>query len=481
MHFLTNLLAAQIDPIGTDGAYLAVIPEEIDWYPLKTPDYLLSPVLVIIILLIGYSHQKKKIQENPAYKYYLSGLAAKIFSAIAFILVFKFYYSGGDTLDYLMGSIATSKVMVKNFSFYLSILFNTTDWMTQIWFFFDPQTGYPEQYMWRGDETRFVIAISTIPCTLGLRSFIPTTILVAAFSYLGVWKLYLFFTDFFPHLQKQMAIAVLFFPSLLFWGSGVMKDTYTFAAAGWVVYNIYMIFFKKQKIPINILLALFNIIIILSIKPYIFVALFPGIVVWGLFERVKRIKSKVLAGLAMPVMIIAGFGITMVVFSSLESSMGTYGNLDSSIQKAQSVQQDLSRTEQYGENSYNIGTIDGTTSGMLKVAPAAIIAGMFRPFLWEAKNPVMLISGLENFILLTLTLYLLFKLKFFRFFQYLFSDPILLFSILFTIFFMFAVGMATANFGALVRYKIPALPFLVASVFIMLDKYKVYKKEQEAE
>jgi len=278
-----------------------------------------------------------------------------------------------------------------------------------------------------------------------------------------------------------MAIAVLFFPSLLFWGSGVMKDTYTFAAAGWVVYNIYMIFFKKQKIPINILLALFNIIIILSIKPYIFVALFPGIVVWGLFERVKRIKSKVLAGLAMPVMIIAGFGITMVVFSSLESSMGTYGNLDSSIQKAQSVQQDLSRTEQYGENSYNIGTIDGTTSGMLKVAPAAIIAGMFRPFLWEAKNPVMLISGLENFILLTLTLYLLFKLKFFRFFQYLFSDPILLFSILFTIFFMFAVGMATANFGALVRYKIPALPFLVASVFIMLDKYKVYKKEQEAE
>jgi hypothetical protein len=41
---------------------------------------------------------------------------------------------------------------------------------------------------------------------------------------------------------------------------------------------------------------------------------------------------------------------------------------------------------------------------------------------------------------------------------------------------MFSVGLASANFGALVRYKIPALPFLVAMVFIMLDKYTNYKK-----
>lgn len=91
----------------------------------------------------------------------------------------------------------------------------------------------------------------------------------------------------------------------------------------------------------------------------------------------------------------------------------------------------------------------------------------------------MLISGLENFILLLLTIFLLFKLKFVRFFQFIFSDPILIFSLLFTVFFMFAVGMASANFGALVRYKIPAMPFFVASMFIILHKYNVYKKERE--
>jgi len=48
-------------------------------------------------------------------------------------------------------------------------------------------------------------------------------------------------------------------------------------------------------------------------------------------------------------MIIIGFGITMFVFSSLESEMGRYGNVDSAVKQAQTIQQDLSRSEQYGK------------------------------------------------------------------------------------------------------------------------------------
>ena len=169
----------------------------------------------------------------------------------------------------------------------------------------------------------------------------------------------------------------------------------------------------------------------------------------------------------------------MLGLTLLKGQLGEYGSMETAVKKAQTVQQDLLREEQYGSNSYNIGKIDGTFGGMLKVAPMAIIAGMYRPFIWEARNPVMLISGLENFILLLLTIFLLFKLKFVRFFQFIFSDPILIFSLLFTVFFMFAVGMASANFGALVRYKIPAMPFFVASMFIILHKYNVYKKERD--
>jgi hypothetical protein len=32
--------------------------------------------------------------------------------------------------------------------------------------------------------------------------------------------------------------------------------------------------------------------------------------------------------------------------------------------------------------------------------------------------------------------------------------------------FSFSVGLSTANFGALVRYKIPAVPFFLAGMFV---------------
>jgi hypothetical protein len=456
--------------------FLYVLPPEVfEEVKYTLPDFVATPFYFLIILIFGYFHQKKMVEEKPIYRYYLAGLAAKLILGFVFLLIFTEYYGYGDTCDYLYGSISVSKLLFKEPSHYFSILFSQTEWNNS-WSFFDADTGWPAYFMWKDPNTRFVISFSSIFSTLGMRAFIPTTILVSAFSYLGVWKLFLFFTDFYPHLAKRMAVAVLFLPSVLFWGSGVMKDTYTFASSAWLVYNIYMVFFKKEKIKTNILLGILNVIIIVSVKPYVFIALFPGIIIWAMFKRIKEIKNKVLASLIMPLMIMIGFGITMLVFSSLQSQMGKYGNIDSAVKQAQTIQEDLLRSEQYGSNSYNIGKIDGSFSGMIKIAPLAIIAGMYRPYIWEAKNPVMILSGIENFLMLALTLFLLFRLKVIRFFQFIFSDPVLIFSLLFTIFFMFAVGMATANFGALVRYKIPAMPFFVASAFIMLDKYKVFKE-----
>ncbi len=448
-------------------------------------DFLYTPILIIFILLIGYNVKKRKEQENPVYKYYFAGLCVKIFASIIFLLIYTEYYGYGDTIDYLKGSYAMSGLFLSNTGHYITTILGNKAYATTIenwrttFGYFDIHTTWPPHFMWKDSNCRTVINLTSILNLAGLRALMPTTILLAALSYLGVWKLFLFFTNFYPQLAKRLAIAVLFMPSIAFWGSGVMKDTYTFAASAWLVYNILMIFVKKRKLALNIILAIINAYIIIKIKPYIFVALLPGIIIWIFFNPIARIKNKVLAMTLVPGIIIFSVAIIILVFTSLSGQLGKYNSIDSTIEKAKITQEDLTRTEQYGSNSYNVGKIDGTFTGMLKVAPAAIIAGMYRPFLWEARNPVMLISGLENFFLLIITIYLLIRLKFFRFFQFVFSDPILIFSFLYVIIFMFSVGLASANFGALVRYKIPALPFLVAIVFIMLDKYNAYKKINE--
>ena len=53
---------------------------------------------------------------------------------------------------------------------------------------------------------------------------------------------------------------------------------------------------------------------------------------------------------------------------------------------------------------------------------------------------------------------------------------------MFSLFLAFAIGISTSNFGSLVRYKIPVMPFYIASLFIInyydsLRDKKLYKTE----
>ncbi|NNF02533.1 MAG: hypothetical protein HKN22_07590 [Bacteroidia bacterium] len=50
------------------------------------------------------------------------------------------------------------------------------------------------------------------------------------------------------------------------------------------------------------------------------------------------------------------------------------------------------------------------------------------------------------------------------------------FCIIFSLFFAFSVGLSTSNFGSLVRYKIPLLPFFVAALFITAEMHRQYKR-----
>jgi hypothetical protein len=88
----------------------------------------------------------------------------------------------------------------------------------------------------------------------------------------------------------------------------------------------------------------------------------------------------------------------------------------------------------------------------------------------------MLISALENTFLILLTLRIFFKAGPINFFSLIFKEPLLIFSFVFAIFFSFSVGLTTANFGALVRYKIPALPFYLCTLFILEKKIGVIRE-----
>jgi hypothetical protein len=444
-------------------------------YNISALDFILAPIYIFIILAFAKRTAGKNIDTNPAYKYYQNALYFKLAGAIGLCMVYLFYYKDqGDTTNYMVDANLLIKVASENFNTFTNILFG--DISRESFSVFNSEIGYP-QYNYTKKIEWVVTRFTTPFALLGLKFYLPASLLLAWASFQGNWKLYLVFADTFPKIYDKLALPLLFVPSCAFWGGGILKDTYTFSAAGWFVYAFYYAFIKKEKFYKNILIILISSWIIISIKPYIFIALLPGALIWFNFVRLKNIKSKFLRVLAMPLllMILGGGGI--FIMSQLGTSLDKYSSVDKALETAVVTQKDLKRSEYKGA-SFDIGDFDPTLAGIATKIPAAINAGLFRPFIWEARNPVMLISGVENLIFLGFTIRLLFSLGIFGFFKRVGESPLLIFSLVFSLFFAFSVGLTTSNFGSLVRYKIPCEPFYLGVLYAL---YYIKKSEKDPE
>lgn len=439
-------------------------------------DYIFGPIILILIVILARVKKYRKLGAHPEYAYFTKGIYAKLLGGISFLMIYAIYYGEGDTTNYYYDATCMVRLMLKDFPAFWKIMregLNITNY-----FFFDDYTGWP--IYWRGDiGTFWVVRVATFVVVISAGSIVVSTLIFAAISFGGAWQLYRLFISEFPTLKKEMAIAIFFIPSVFFWGSGIMKDTITLACVGYYSFSVHSALIKREKVFWNLVVLIIASFFIIKIKPYIFFALVPGTVIWVISHYSSTIQNKLIRVLVGPIMLVLAIGGGYLILASMSELLGNY-SVDDVLERAVITNTDL-KADYYAGNSFDIGDFDPTISSMLSKAPAAINVALFRPYLWEAKNIVMFISGTEGLFILTFTLLILWRIRIIGLFLNLSKSHLLVFSLIFSIFFAFSVGISTSNFGSLVRYRIPALPFFVASLFI-LDYYEKEKrriKEQD--
>lgn len=443
-------------------------------------DVVLPPLYLILIFLFASYYARIKLKKNNHYKYFVPALSLKLIGSTGLCLVYTFYYSdGGDVTNYFNAA----KTYLNTFlngdfeMFWEMVNFKTSNISLCNYYY----KGYGVIEFSADDHYALFTSVISIPFVLfGAKSFICSSMLLATVSLLGLWKLYEVFVIEMPHLKKQMAYAIFFIPSVFFWGSGMLKDTYTISSVGFFTFGFYNFFILKKRNVKFILYSIISAYVMLNIKPYVLFAILPGCLIWLNFARITSIKSQLLRSIIIPLILSVTFILVLALLQSLGSVLGEY-SLDNILIKAAKTQQDLIRGEQYGSNYHNIGTFEPTLAGISSKLLPALDQALLRPYLWDARNPVMLLSGIENFIILILTIIVLVKSKFFGVFKLIFSQPILTFMFVFAIFFAFSVGLTTANYGALVRLKIPCMPFFVGVILYAYNHYSadyksVYKQ-----
>ena len=425
-------------------------------------DLVATPFFAALIFFLGRRIQQQRIQENPLYKYYSRGLLIKLAAGFLVCLVYIFYYGGGDTIGYFQSARLVSRMFFVNPGVYFSVLGGNLSHDNLSVFYYN-DLCCPDY--WRDPQSFTVVRFASPFMFISGFNFFVATFFFGWVSYGGIFRLFLLFNELFQGLEKKFTISVLYMPSVLFWGSAILKDTLTFSAACWMTWSIYKVFIKPERRGFHLMTLIIAAYIIISIKPYIFVAILPGATIWIIFERIAKVQNSFIRVLIAPAIMVIGIGLSTFLISSFSSSLGDYGTVDKAINKAVVTKNDLTR-EAYGQNSFDIGELDGSVGSLLSKFPVAIVAGLFRPFLWDVSNPIMLISALENTFMILLTLRVLMLLGPGMFLR-IFSNPVLIFCFVFSIFFAFALGITTANFGALVRYKIPAIPFFLSMLYIL--------------
>lgn len=436
-------------------------------------DLAIGPVVFSLVVGAAYIIQAGRIKKEPYYVYFLPGLLVKLLGSICVCLVYLYFYKGGDTLNYFYSGRVLEELLFSDSKAFSRIFF-LGESTPELASHFTSETGFP--YYFTDHLTFFVVRLSVPFVLVSFNSFVAASLVFTFVSYFGIWKMFEVFVKEFPTIERSVAVSFLFIPSVFFWGSGILKDPITISAVGWYVHSFYFLVIRKNYQFKFVLYLGISSWILLSIKPYIFYVLFPTTLIWFLILYLRTFKSGLVRFITVPfVMAVFGFG-TYLLLLQLGKDRAKF-SIDNLLNYAKITQSDLKR-EEYGGSTFDVGNFDATLPSMIAKAPVAINYALFRPYIWEAKNPLMFFSAIENLLILVLAVYILLKIGIFKISKFLRAKPILLFSLLFSFLFAFSVGLSTSNFGALVRYKIPAIPFFVGSLFVLLflEKQEKLKK-----
>lgn len=431
-------------------------------------DLILFPFYLLVFYLF-FASRRNRYDDELLKKYHKQGFWIKVIGTIAFT-IFNVYLSPGDSFGLYHNEGANIyHLILRDFS-NIKLLFSKGENFDESLLKNIYNAGY-----FKAENNYLVTRMVALFSFFTFGKYLLTNLVFSMIAFTGIWKLYKFFYAQYPHLHKKLAIAILYLPTFVFWSSGILKDTICIAALGWITYAIYELFYwNKHLFKNSFILLIFGYLLVI-LKVYILISYVPFFMLFIIMKNVQTVNSKFVKYLLAPVLILMSLVGFSKVLSSFGDELGQYAvkDITKSI-KTYNKAWDQQAKDGIGDSNFSLGIeYDGSISGLIKLIPAATTATLFRPFIWESRKPSTLLSSIESLLMMLFTIYIIWKAKPIPFFQIILKDPLIFYCFIFSVVFALFVGATTRNFGTLVRYKIPCMPFYVISLFLIYEKVKL--------
>ena len=395
----------------------------------------------------------------------------KIIFGCVLWLVYTYYYTDRTTAD-IYKYFDDSKIMfdalkskpVHYFKMLTAIGNNTPEFSTY----------YNEMHFWSRkidsniyNDSHTIIRFNAFVRLFSMGYYGVHIVVMCFLSLVGLTAIYKTFIPFLKDKKIELMIAVFLFPSVLFWSSGVLKEGLIFFALGLLVYHSTRLFSIK-----SLLTCIVMAVLLAFSKFYVWIAIVPSLFffIWLNYTSRKYLFLK----FAVVILGTCLVGLNIDKFTSFQNPLVTLSQKQIEFNKlAMGQLSDANENPIPAANSrIEIPQLEPTFYSFLKNSPQAFINVFCRPFVWELKNKMMIVAGIESNIILLLLITMLFFLKPLKDVQW----KYVLFCSSFVFIQFLIIGETTSIIGAMVRYKSIALPFLFITVLFLVDKQKVLNR-----
>ena len=402
---------------------------------------LLLIVVAFLVLVIWMGYLKSK--NSGLAKYYFPALIFKVICGVLLGLVYTFYYDGGDTFSYYDDALL---LLDQSFGEYLSHVFFTA-------------VPYGQ---------RSVVPLTKITSLVLLftgKNYWLASVVFSAFSFFGAYFFVYQISVRFPKMIVPAVLAFLFFPSAVFWSSGILKESLVFGMVTFMS-GVFLKFRFWNKVNVwQLILAILFGWLMLKLKYYIAGVFLPLLLILTLvtfserstilnrFKKSHRYLALVLVGVS-------------ILFWATTLQYNLHPQRIFSVIKT-------NQTEilALSASANSIHYIDETSSSIFIPINLgfAFLSGMFRPLIPHSVSATQLLTALENWTILIL---FLFSLK--RKIVISTENKILICGCLtWVVVLATLLAYSTPNFGTLARYKVYYMPFFL---FLLLWKNPLLKK-----
>lgn len=456
----------------------------------------------------------------------------KIIFGILLYLVYTYYYTDRSTAD-IYKYFDDSKVL-------FDALFAKPQDYFQMLFGIGNDTPYFDSYYNRMNhwyreydsnlynDSHTIIRFNAFVRLFSMGFYNIHTVCMCFISLLGLTAIYKTFMPAMKEKSMLLFAAVFLMPSVLFWGSGVLKEGLLFFGLGFLIYYSHKIIYGKWS-ALNIIWIIFSIMILILTKFYVAIAIIPALI--ANFWIVKTANKKVLLKYIVSYILLFSAGLyatnslqvlvqkqkdfinlanggtylqritiektdTVYIASGLHEQMNinrrtkqveitgkidycrvwTNGKLGDETEFVGA--KNFKKTEyrlllDYGKtgSTIKIQKLEPNLFSFIKATPKAIYNTLFRPFIFESFSPFILIAGFENLFIVLLTIIAIWFAD-----KKIFKEKMFWLCIFFTLVIFILTGLITPVIGAIVRYKIAALPLLIIALFMLIDKNKLTNK-----